>query len=357
MQENNTLTSGFIGAEIEEEYSTFKQIEPIYTSDSGYTCLYQAYRHGRKHILKTIKPEYRGEWLYEQALRKEFAIGYQLEHPHIVRTLGWETVSGLGTCIVLEYVDGITLRQWMEQGEWNKEQVWKVLGELCDALQYLHNKQIVHRDLKPENILITYNGIHTKLIDFSLSDCDDSIVLKIPAGTRRYLAPECLQPGYKPNLSADIYSLGVIISELALLLKDNHLAKVSRHCMYRNPVRRYVSVTAVYKSVLGNRMSWGWRLGGSIAGGIVIGLGIFLLVDFGSTPSSFSLPVYGNIVGEEDVQRVLWEVDTPKTCEKDSLESMRQVLNFLEYTYPLPEMKQTPAFKTLLQGWRKRAVE
>lgn len=151
---------------------------------------------------------YEGTVFYEQALKKEFNIGYQLEHPHICRTLGWESVPSIGCCILLEYVDGVTLKEFMQHGKLTRPVAVKIINELCSALQYIHSKQIVHRDLKPDNILITHNGNNVKLIDFSLSDCDDYDVLKLPAGTRYYLAPEMLQPDVSLDLRADIYSLG-----------------------------------------------------------------------------------------------------------------------------------------------------
>ena len=92
-------------------------------------------------------------------------------------------------CILLEYVDGVTLKEFMQHGKLTRPVAVKIINELCSALQYIHSKQIVHRDLKPDNILITHNGNNVKLIDFSLSDCDDYDVLKLPAGTRYYLAP------------------------------------------------------------------------------------------------------------------------------------------------------------------------
>ena len=95
---------------------------------------------------------------YQQALQKEFAIGYQLTHPHICSTIGFEDVPGIGTCIIQEYIDGVTLTQYMQQGKLNKRTARKIITELCDALKYLHSKQIIHRDLKPDNIMITHNG-------------------------------------------------------------------------------------------------------------------------------------------------------------------------------------------------------
>ena len=173
----------------------------IYVSASGFERLFRCQRYNRLHILKALKPEYVGNAFYEQALRKEFDIGYQLEHPHVCRVMGWETLPQLGHCIVMEYIDGMTLREVMKRGLLTPVLARKFVAELCSALGYLHGKQIVHRDLKPENVLVTHNGHNIKLIDFGLSDCDNYDALKIPAGTRYYIAPEALKVGQPLDFS------------------------------------------------------------------------------------------------------------------------------------------------------------
>ena len=234
MMAEEVVTSGFVDEGMFTAGEQFSNVREFYSSASGYNRLFRCERYGKVHVLKTLQPFYANSVLHEQALRKEFNIGYQLEHPHICHTLGWEQVPGLGNCILMEYIDGVTLKELMEQGRLTDSLAYKIIGELCEALSYLHNKQIIHRDLKPGNILITHNGNNVKLVDFSLSDCDDYDILKMPAGTRYYLAPEVLQTdGVSIDLRADIYSLGVVIGEMASLLKDKKLAAISRRCTQR----------------------------------------------------------------------------------------------------------------------------
>lgn len=240
---DETITSGFIENEpTPDTLGGFTHLQQIYASKRAFNCLYRGERYGRQHILKALLPQYQQSPLHRQALRKEFAIGYQLDHPHIVRTFGWEELAGIGPCIVLEYIDGQTLN---EVHDLTPALAHKIVGELCEALSYLHAKQIIHRDLKPENILITYNGRNVKLIDFSLSDSDDYVLLKQPAGTRYYLAPEVLDEEGKADARSDIYSLGVIIGQLATTTSDRQLAAVSRRCTRRKPEQRYQSVEEV----------------------------------------------------------------------------------------------------------------
>ena len=214
----------------------FGQPEVFYLSE-GYTMLFRVRRYGRIHLLKALKPEYRGEEFYERALLKEFQMGYQLEHVNIRRTLGWENLEDIGNCILLEYVDGITLKELLDTGQLTKAQAHRIVEELCSALSYLHSKQMLHRDLKPSNVMVTHNGQHVKLIDFSLADSGDSCILKLPAGTPYYMAPE------KSNSDArsDIYSLGVMMGEMARLTGDEAMRRVADRCAQPKPENRIAS--------------------------------------------------------------------------------------------------------------------
>lgn len=132
----------------------------------------------------------------------------------------------------------------------------KVAAELCSAVAYLHSRQIVHRDIKPSNILITHNGESVKLIDFGLSDSDAHSRLKDPAGSRYYAAPEVLH-GAKGDASSDIYSLGVVLSELS---DARRFQKVARKCMAADPQKRYSSAEQVRRSLAGRISGWFWLL-------------------------------------------------------------------------------------------------
>ena len=254
---NANDTSGFIEGEPRIDDVQFTHIEELYASPNGYTRLFRCERLGKLHILKALQTNYIGQDFYEQALKKEFNMGFQLDHPHICRTLSWEYVEDLGHCIVLEYIDGETLQNVMESNKLNPQFARKIIAELCSALGYLHKKQIVHRDLKPSNILLTHNGDNVKLIDFSLADADDSMLLKFPAGTRRYLAPETLED--KPlDCRADIYSLGIIMGEMAEKLNDRHLANLSQKCTHRSRDQRPNNEQEVMQAL--HRPIFPWRL-------------------------------------------------------------------------------------------------
>jgi serine/threonine protein kinase len=213
---NLNSNSGIIDPSRIHISNEFKDITCIHTSTVGYNCLYKAKRLGKWHVLKTLKEEYRDNPVYLELLQKEFDIAYPLSHPNIVQTTGIEYVSELGLCIVMEFVEGVSWGEFFKDSIPTTPVAIKVITELCNALEYIHARQIIHRDLKPENILITRNGNNVKLIDFGLSDTDSFAILKQPAGTLRYASPEQQISNERIDKRSDIYSLGIILSDLKI---------------------------------------------------------------------------------------------------------------------------------------------
>ena len=211
-QDYDSSASGYITDSFEGISSQFTDVEILSTSEVNIVA--RAKRFGRWWLLKGLRKEVAGEAGYQQRLRKEFEILMQLQHPGLVMAVGLEDVEALGLCIVMEYVDGVTLKEWL-QNKANRQQRRSVAMALCETVGYIHSKSIVHRDLKPENIMITQNGGHVKLIDFGLADTDSHTILKQPAGTQRYMSPEQAQMAVA-DVRNDIYSLGVIFSQMDL---------------------------------------------------------------------------------------------------------------------------------------------
>ena len=247
MDNNNISSSGFVLQENNSEMiSSFHSIKEIETK--GYSCLYTATKLGKKVILKGLKPEFKKERFYQDLLKKEFEISYSLDHPNIVKIIEFQNVPNIGDCIVMEYVEGVTLREFVEsqrieeaQNRRDKRVYEKIFNELLDAMEYFHSKQIIHRDLKPDNILITNNGNNVKIIDFGLSDADDYVILKQAAGTRKYAAPEQLIPNNTIDCRADIYSLGII-------LRNNFpksYQKIAEKCAQQDKEKRFSSVSEI----------------------------------------------------------------------------------------------------------------
>ncbi len=216
----------------------FSNVNLLYKSEHGATEIHTATRYGKRYVLKGLKKEHREDPVCNMCMAKEFEIGITLDHPNIRRTIGLENIDDLGKRIILEYIDGLPLSTILADNAVSSEKAVTLALQLADALRYLHSKQICHRDLKPENILIPHQGDNVKVIDFNLSDRDDFIVLKNPAGSKRYMAPELSDPDSKPTPETDYYSLGVIVNELAEAAHNRPLAQAAKLLTDQNPQRR-----------------------------------------------------------------------------------------------------------------------
>ena len=217
--------------------------EPELMSAKGHNALYVATRFGRKYVLKALAEPYRESTPHIELLRKEFTIGVGVDHPNIVRLLDFGHMDSIGWYIQMEFIDGITLDQFLET---NPPMAIRrrVIEQLLDALSCLHERQIIHRDIKPSNILITRNGSAVKLIDFGVSDTDDYVTFKQPAGSMAYIAPEQLA-GKTIDNRADIYAVGKIIS----LLFPHRYKYIARKCTRVNPADRYSSCAHVLRAI------------------------------------------------------------------------------------------------------------
>lgn len=234
---------------IETAYSNLSE---CYVSKTGHTRLFSATKYGKRYMLKCLKKDFLYTPVYQQALTKEFEIGLQLEHPNICRTLGIEQIPELGTTIVMEYIDGDTLQSLIDRKLLTAELAHNIIGQLMDALEYMHNKQIIHRDLKPSNIMVTHTGQMVKLIDFGLSDSDAFYILKLPAGTSGYIAPEQLLPEAKAEPKADIYSLGMVIADMAKVTGDKSLKRMAAICTLVDTHRRPGTIEKLRKQPFRN---------------------------------------------------------------------------------------------------------
>lgn len=234
-------TSGPFGGKFLTDEESQTSFEPI--PSHGFSELVKVKRQGRWFLLKGLKPVYRQQPVYLELLKKEFALMVQLDHPNIVKAYAKEMNDELGPCIVMEYIDGVTLDRFLDSKPSRKARR-KVVDQLIDALAYIHNKQILHRDLKPSNILITHNGNNVKIIDFGLSDADDYAILKQSAGTLEYVAPEQLSHQIPIDCRADLYALGLLLPEVF----PHNYRHIAAKCTRKNPEQRYADMEEVGKA-------------------------------------------------------------------------------------------------------------
>ena len=155
---------------------------------------------------------------FVERFRREAKALARLDHPNIVRVFG----SGVsnGYCyIVMEYVEGVTLREAIREKAVDPKAALRIVPQIVAALEYAHSAGVVHRDIKPENILLGVGGV-VKVTDFGLAKLNDNngepsqlTLTGTTMGTLRYMAPEQFD-GTATDHRTDIYALGVVFYEL-----------------------------------------------------------------------------------------------------------------------------------------------
>lgn len=238
-----TEDSGFFQQLTAQQMNSDVSVRLLHDSTDGWSQLYLTDRHGKFRVLKVLKPEFRGNPLYEELLKKEFEIGYTLSHPGICEIYGFHESAELGNCIEMEWIDGDSLSDLIIRNHISKELAVKLFSQICSAVQYIHSRQIVHRDLKPSNIMVTHNGQNIKIIDFGLSDSDSFSILKAPAGTMNFAAPELLE-GKECDHRVDIYSLGRILDILGI-----KCPRTVARCIKANPKDRFADPMKILESL------------------------------------------------------------------------------------------------------------
>lgn len=264
--DNDLSASGYMTSQYEGINHEFTELQELPLR--GYCGLLKAKRYGRWFLLKYLKPEYRNQAVYQQMLRKEFEILMTLVHPSVLQVIGMEDVlmpdNSKVTCLITEWIDGITLKEFLSSDS-SKQERSKIALEIAEALSYIHSQQIAHRDLKPSNIMVTHNGHNAKIIDFGLADTDAHAILKQPAGTVQNMAPEQMESSVS-DCRNDIYSFGLILDELRL---GRFYQGIIRKCLL--PIdRRYQNMDLVIADIRKRQKNW-WGM-------IALVLGLLLTV-------------------------------------------------------------------------------
>lgn len=208
---------------------------------SNYRCLREhgthrlgvVQRYDRLFFVKSLAEPYDSMQLYKMQLEKEFKMLLSVHHPGVVGVYELVEIPGVGLSVLMEYVQGVTLGEWLQRGTLRIERQ-RVADDLIDAVAALHDAGIVHRDLKPDNIMVTPSG-DVRIVDFGLCDAESYALLKQPSGTRGFAAPEQMAEGYVAHPTCDVYALGrmlrMIRPELAYRL-------AAKKAMQHDPARR-----------------------------------------------------------------------------------------------------------------------
>ncbi len=205
---------------------------------TAYAKLYRASKCGKFFLIKTTKDNTERE---RQMLIREYELSIDCDHPNIVHTYTYESNLEVGEGIVMEYINGRTLEEYLAEPR-NVAERKRLFEELLSAVGYLHKRGIIHNDLKPQNILISHTDNSLKLIDFGLADDDSHYALKTLGCTPRYASPELITRSNEIDARSDIYSIGVIMQEM---LGNSSIA---RRCMNDSPSKRYPNIYALQRA-------------------------------------------------------------------------------------------------------------
>jgi tRNA A-37 threonylcarbamoyl transferase component Bud32 len=156
---------------------------------------------------------------FTERFNREGRVLGRLNHPNIVSIYDFGQTGGF-YFLLMEYVDGVNLRQAMQAGRFSPAEALAIVPKICEALQYAHEQGVLHRDIKPENILLDARG-GVKIADFGIAKLAGNSPLEATLtgtgaalGTPHYMAPEQLEKPSTVDHRADIYSLGVVFYEM-----------------------------------------------------------------------------------------------------------------------------------------------
>ncbi len=220
--ERSGPSTSFAIPSVEQLVGKFPNLEIEYLiGQGGMGAVYRARQTNldRTVALKILSPQLDIHPEFAERFMREARTLAKLTHPHIVTVYDFGETDSMHY-LVMEFVDGVNLRDSIESTRFSPSEALAVISQICDALQYAHDQGIVHRDVKPENILVNQQGV-VKIADFGLakllepSERDFTLTnTRQVMGTLKYMAPEQIEKPEQVDHRADLYSLGVVFYEL-----------------------------------------------------------------------------------------------------------------------------------------------
>ena len=177
--------------------------------------------HNRPVVIKVLLEASVKDDYVVRKFRQEVEALARIDHPGVVSVLGAGELPDGKPYIVMQYVNGMTLRSQIPVEGMDLERAAQIVKQIGAALEHVHEQRIFHRDLKPDNIMLqSLKGTElVKVVDFGIAKVKDSVVApstvdKVPVGTVLYMSPEQLRGGERITAASDIYSMGVIAYEM-----------------------------------------------------------------------------------------------------------------------------------------------
>src|SRR6202165_1929998 len=175
---------------------------------------------GREVAIKELIRSAAADPVALQRFLQEAQVMARTSHPNLVQVHDLE-IMGDANYIVLEFVRGNSLRDWLNRGPIAPPQVFAVMHGVLQALDYAHNHAVVHRDMKPENVLVSDEGM-VKVADFGIARLTDdtgaggtATKTGTTVGTPQYMSPEQVASS-KVDGRSDLYSAGIMFYELVV---------------------------------------------------------------------------------------------------------------------------------------------
>nr|WP_325182503.1 Stk1 family PASTA domain-containing Ser/Thr kinase [uncultured Oscillibacter sp.] len=201
----------YIGKMLDSRYEILERI-----GTGGMAVVYKTRDHrlNRLVAVKILKPELAQDEDFRRRFNAESQAVAQLSHPNIVSV--YDVSRGGDTeYIVMELIDGITLKQYMEKrGQLNWRESLHFITQILRGLSHAHSRGIVHRDIKPQNVMVLRDG-SVKVADFGIACLENSAqtLTQEALGSVHYISPEQAR-GERTDARSDIYSAGVVMYEM-----------------------------------------------------------------------------------------------------------------------------------------------